>query len=50
MTDKAKVKYEGIILISCQQTEPLENTKKICKTYQLQRMALLVMYEVLPTT
>ena len=34
--------------------QTLENTKKVCKTvgglYQLQRIALLVMYDVLPTT
>ena len=52
MTDKDKVKYVSIILISCQQTT--DNTKKICKavggSYQLQRLALLVMYDVLPTT
>ena len=54
LSDKVKVKYVSIILISCQQTKPHENTKKICKTvggsYQLQRMTLLVMYDVLPTT
>ena len=54
LSDKVKVKYESIILISCQQTKPHENTKKICKTvgglYQLQRMTLLVMYDVFQET
>ena len=49
IADKVKVKYISIIT-----DQTLENTKKICETVgglcQLQRMALLVMYDVLPTT
>ena len=49
MPDKCKVKYVSIIT-----DQTLENTKNICETVgglcQLQRMALLVMYDVLPTT
>ena len=47
--DKVKVKYVRKIT-----DQTLENAKKICETFgglcQLQRMALLVMYDVLPTT